>query len=255
MRYACADLVLSTAASARQFLDVTSRVALPLDLEPVLVSDPTGDRDLFAAPDEVLTLRDIFYPDAIILGDLRGLEPADGPGTPEELLSRLPGVRSLGASLLHLSCHARTADTAEASHLALTTPLSIRAVLEHAAGRAVDTPGPTVVLAACESDLTVQDYDEALTLATAFLASGAVTVVGSRWKVYDQLTGILMFAFHHFLAGSGQSPADALRSAQLWMLDPDRAELPGMPSAMMGDIDVSDLTDVAVWAAFGHHGR
>jgi hypothetical protein len=64
-----------------------------------------------------------------------------------------------------------------------------------------------------------------------------------------------MFAFHHFLARVGQRPGEALRSAQLWMLDPRRRALPGMPDALIGDMTDADLADVAVWGAFGHHGR
>jgi CHAT domain-containing protein len=84
-----------------------------------------------------------------------------------------------------------------------------------------------------------------------------VAVVGSRWGVDDLSTAVMMFAFHHFLARVGQQPADALRSAQLWMLDHERAELPDMPEAMLGDVAGGDLdlTDIAAWGAFCHHGR
>ncbi|MEU0792277.1 CHAT domain-containing protein [Amycolatopsis sp. NPDC005961] len=259
-RPAIEEFVLSSAASARQFLDTASRAALPLHLEPVLVTEPLGD--LTFAADEVISLRDAFYPDAKIFGDLSaftpsegGDAPATGIGTPEEVLANLPGDRSLGASMLHLACHARNAGAVEASYLELTRQLTIKAVLEHAAGRAADTPGPLVVLSTCLSDLTEQDYDEALTLATAFVAAGAVTVVGSRWPVDDQATAAAMFAFHHFLAREAQDPAHALRSAQLWMLDAGRAELPEMPEAMLGDLEECDLTEVTVWAAFACHGR
>ena len=262
-RYACTELVLSTAASARQFLDVTARAALPVGLDPVLLADPRGD--LLFAMDEVLALQEAFYPNAAVLGDFRGIVStdddtplADGLGTPAEVLERLPGARTLGASLLHLACHAWTASTAEASYLELTERLTIHAVVEHAAGRAARAPGPVVVLSACQSDFTEHDDDEALTLATSVLVAGAVAVVGSRWAVADKRTAILMFAFHHFLAAVGQPPADALRSAQLWMLDPGRAELQAMPEALLGDMDdmdEADLTGIDVWAAFAHQGR
>jgi hypothetical protein len=258
-RFACVDVVLSTAASARQFLDAATRPMLPLGLEQVLVADPLGG--LPFTVDEVLALHGSCYPDATVFGDFTAVEfdagqelPA-GRGTPAEILDQLPSARSLGASLLHLGCHARTAGSAEASHLELTERLTIRAVLEHGAGRTFDAPGPLVVLSACVSDLTVHDYDEALTLATAFLAAGAVAVVGSRWPIDDLRTAIMMFAFHHFLTRVDERPADALRSAQLWMLDPQRAELPDMPEAMLGDVSEVDLTDITVWGAFTHHGR
>jgi CHAT domain len=260
-RYACEELVLSTVASGRQFLDVACRVALPLPLAPVLVAAPTGD--LSGTVTEVVALWEAFYPDATVLGDLSSLRdpaapddaPGDGPGTPQEVLARLPGATTVGASLLHLSCHAVAGETVEASHLTLTEPLSIRTVVEHAAGRAVDAPGPLVVLSSCVSDVTRDHFDEALTLATAFLASGAVTVVGSRWDVDDARTAALMFAFHHFLLRQGRPPADALRLAQLWMRDPARAGLPDMPEALRGDVEAEDLTDLEAWAAFGHSGR
>ena len=258
-RYACAELVLSTAASARQLLDVAGRAPLPGALDPVLLADPRGD--LLFARDEVLALQDAFYPHALVLGDFHGVEPADGApiargaGTLAEVLAQLPGARTLGASLLHLACHAWTAATAEASYLELTARLTIREVVEHAAGRASGAPGPVVVLSACRTDVARHDADEALTLATSVLVAGAVAVVASRWAVDDRRTPILMFAFHHFLAATGQAPTDALRSAQLWMLDPHRPDLPGMPEAMHGDVECADLTDVAVWAAFAHHGR
>ncbi len=257
-RYACADMVLSTAASARQLIDVAVREGLPPGRDPVLVTGGTGD--LPGAVEEVLVLQQVFFPDALVLGDLVGVELSGhelrtGPGTPEEVLRHLPATDAPGASLLHVSGRAVSGPSAEASWLALTARLTVLEILEHAAGRPADARGPLVVLAACRTDLAEHDHDEALTLATAFLVAGAVTVVGSRWEVDDRLTAVLMFAFHHFLTTAGSGAADALRSAQLWMLDPDRAELPGMPEALLGDMDEGDLTDVTVWAAFGHHGR
>ena len=92
---------------------------------------------------------------------------APGRGTPAEVLERLPGARTLGASLLHLACHAWTSSTAEESYLDLTERLTIGRVIEHAAGRSSRAPGPLVVLSACDTDVTEDDDDEALTLATS----------------------------------------------------------------------------------------
>ena len=88
-----------------------------------------------------------------------------------------------------------------------------------------------MVLVACRTDVTAADHDEALTLSTAFLAAGAVTAVGSRWDLRDDPSAALMFMFHHYLA-AGRRPDDALRDAQLWMLDPDRVPPPSMPEAL-----------------------
>jgi CHAT domain-containing protein len=116
-------------------------------------------------------------------------------------------------------------------------------------------PGGLVCLAACESDRASQHYDEALTLATAFLAAGAATVVGTRWEVPEGLTALLMFMFHHFMAEAGESPRDALRRAQLWMLDPRRAAPAGMPAHLAADADRANLAELTAWAAVTHQGR
>ncbi len=243
VRYACQDLVLSTAASARQLRDVASRTVLPLAANPLLVTGPA--QDLPGVGDEVRALEDAFYPAATVLGSA---------ATPDQVLARLPAAADAGHSLLHLGCHATAGASLEASRLDLASPLSLRAVLEHASGRRADAAGPTVVLAACDSDLTRMDADEALTPATAFLAAGAAAAVGARWAVTDRLTAVAMFALHHFLVVGGLPAADALRAAQLWMLDPEREPLPDMPPRLARDARRRLLAEVAVWAAFGHHG-
>jgi CHAT domain-containing protein len=61
--------------------------------------------------------------------------------------------------------------------------------------------------------------------------------------------------FHHFLNNGHPRPADALRAAQLWMLDTARAPLDGLPprlaaAARRGRL----LTAPYAWAAFTCHG-
>ena len=111
-----------------------------------------------------------------------------------------------------------------------------------------------MILSACVSDLSMRDYDEALTLVTAFAAAGAASVVGTRWSVPDARTALLMFMFHHHLA-SGRPPGDALRLAQLWMLDPDRTIPEEMPRMFADEVSRKDLGDPASWAGFIHMGR
>ncbi|WP_214404708.1 hypothetical protein [Pseudonocardia lacus] len=72
--------------------------------------------------------------------------------------------------------------------------------------------------------------------------------------VTDRLTAVAMFALHHFLVVGVLPAADALRAAQLWMLDLGREPLPGMPPRLARDARKALCADVAVWAAFGHHG-
>ena len=261
-RYACADLVLSSAASARQIVDVASRQAAVADV--LLVAGPLADRaDDADAGNELATLRRTTYPQATVLGPVEG---ADGPGTPEGLLARLPGSGATSPSVVHLACHAAAGDEPELSVIDLSEPLTVARVLAQGTGQAGDEPGPLVVLAACETALTRSSHDEALTVATAFLAAGAAGVVGSLWKVNNRYTSVLMVVFHHFLHTEGLPAADALRRTQLWALDPAH---PTVEELLCSRSDAGDATslpewfrsrlptrsNVAMWAAFTHHGR
>lgn len=75
-----------------------------------------------------------------------------------------------------------------------------------------------VVLAACETGNQYVPGSEGVTsLARAFLAAGAPTVVASLWSVDDRPTADLLDAFHRRL-WDGADPVDALREAELGML-------------------------------------
>lgn len=244
-RYACAEFTFSYAASARQLRAVSGRPPV-MGSRVTLVADPTGD--LVWAGSEVEALRGGPYPDAVVLGRV---PRADGPGTLEEVLRTFAGA----PSVLHLACHAVTGATPDRSHVTLDGPaeLPVSRILADASRRPPDAPGGLVVLSACGTDLTISSYDEALTLATAFLAAGAVSVVGSLWPVIDEVTPCLMAMFHHYRTACGLGVRDALRAAQLWMLDPDRKVPPAV--AQVYPRRPGRLTDPAYWAAFTHHGR
>jgi CHAT domain-containing protein len=93
-----------------------------------------------------------------------------------------------------------------------------------------------------------------LTLATAFLAAGAATVVGARWEIRDEHTSVLMYMFHHYLLRENLPPADALRSAPLWMFDPRRGVPAEMPEALRARVS-QRLARVIFWAGFTHQGQ
>lgn len=257
LRYTCAEAVISYAASGRQLIDVSSRAALDLQASPVIVGNPT--LDLPYAGLEAQAIRDRCYPAGRYLGHAAAIggRAADGAGEPVEVLSQLPGTGGPGASMMHLACHAVAVGSAPGrSYLVLAhrEVLRLDAVLQRTSGRSA-AAGGLVSLAACGSDLAPDDYDEALTLATAFLAAGAVTVVGTRWEVPDGHTALLMFMFHHFLTAAGQPPRDALRMAQLWMLDPGRTVPPEMPPQLAKNAVDPDLAEPFAWAALTHQGR
>ncbi|GHC81044.1 CHAT domain-containing protein [Streptomyces flavofungini] len=256
--YLCQALVISYAASGGQFLRTVKRAPRDPISAPALVADPSIS--LTYAELEVLELRRAFYPGARLYGDFATLPPDSVPtGTPDELLALL----AQDHSMVHLATHgmAGTRPTGSALHLAPTDPgeaigrLTVTRLLDRPQPAEQASPdGPLIVLSACETDLSTRDHDEALTLTTAFVSGGARDVVGSRWTARDGASMLLMTVFHHHVR-AGLSPVDALRAAQLWMLDPDRED-PGCLSAeLRSDIGRSDLQRPAVWAAFIHQGH
>lgn len=249
MHYACEQAVFSYAASGRQLVASAARPALPAQASPVFVDPPVGGS--IWSHWEAKYIRDTYYRH----GRCLGAQPPD-EATVDGVLNCLPSEQSGGASLLHLSCHASSAASSAASHLRLSgdKPLAVDRILRQAQFRRPDQAGGLVVLSACVSDLSMRDYDEALTLVTAFAATGAASVVGTRWLVPDARTALLMFMFHHYLA-SGRPPGGALRLAQLWMLDPQRAIPDEMPRMFADEVPREDLGDPAAWAGFVHMGR
>jgi CHAT domain-containing protein len=257
-RYACAEAVFSYAASGRQLIDVAQRPARELAESPVIVGNSADD--LRHAGTEAQAIRDRCYPAGRYLGPATssGVRPPDGDGTPAEVLELLPAATTPGASLVHLAGHAFTSASAPGQsflELAGADKLLVETVLRRANGRPATAPGGLVVMAACGSDLTATGPDEALTLATAFLAAGAVNVVGTRWKILDGPAAPMMFMFHRYLTAGGLAPRDALRAAHLWMLDPDRVAPDDMPASMAGRARRPILAEPIVWAALTHQGR
>jgi hypothetical protein len=258
LHYACEEAVFATCASARQLIDAVARPWLRAGAgSAIFVANPGGD--LPWSQQEADAMCAALYPDAIYLGT-SDQTVIRGRGTPEEVLACLSpaGLHGVVPAVLHLGCHARAADSPEESRLRLADgqALPVSRILAQARTRPRGEPGGLVVLAACTSDLALSDYDEALTLSSAFLAAGATGVVGSRWEVSDLYTALLMFMFHrHLVANPAGDPADALRAAQLWMLSP-RREIPAqMPPALAGHARRSAARSPQSWAAFTYHGQ
>ncbi|MFH0245774.1 CHAT domain-containing protein [Streptomyces sp. HK10] len=260
-RYAVQDAAFSYAASGRELVEAADRPSAGADGAALVVQDPTGD--LEHARREAEGVRAGWPGPATVLGG-RGA-PNAYPATPNRVLSALPGRGSAPCALLHLACHGALVRPPTESHLLLAggQRLTVRRLLAHPSrrsGRAGREPGPLAVLSACTTGVASGDHDEALSLATAFLAGGASAVIGSLWLVDDERTADLMLDFHQRLRERGMAAADALREAQLAALrtprDAARPEAEGRGPVEEGRGNGgTDPADPYVWAAFIHHGR
>ena len=253
-RHLVQDAVISYAASGRLLVELAARAPVA-DGDVVLIGDPTGD--LPSAGVEAEAVRAAFHPDATYLGTVTGQAGRHGRGTAAELLERFTAP-ARPCSVLHLACHAR-AEPADPERSCLVLAggelLQIQDLLDRSP--TVSLPLDAVLLAACSTTVSGLDHDEAFSLATAFLAAGARSVVASLWPVPDASTAHLMFMIHHFRTVDGSSMADALRQAQLWMLDPGRTLQSTFPRdlAASGAADEQAYRDPVAWAAFTHQGR
>ncbi|MEV5983125.1 CHAT domain-containing protein [Streptomyces sp. NPDC052114] len=270
--YACQIVAVTYAASGGQFLRTVRRARRdPATAPAALVADPR--QELTRAEQEATALYEAFYPQARLYGEF--YEPPAEPaatGTPDDLLAFLRE----SPALLHVASHgsAGVRPTVSALHLAFpdgaedppagdgpgrSDPdagmLTVTRLLDATTGEQDATDGPLVVLSACETDLSTRDHDEALTLTTAFVSGGARDVVGSRWTTQDAASALMMAVFHHYLHVEGHSPADALRAAQMWMLDPDRKNPGSLRGALLREMDRPGLERLPVWAAFIHQGH
>ncbi|MFE9093655.1 CHAT domain-containing protein [Streptomyces sp. NPDC007264] len=258
---ACEVAVLTHAASGREFLRAASRHRMRPAERPVLVYH---GHDLDWAEDEVTDLMAEFYPDGTLYTAENGTTP-----TPDTVLALLRRSGDGAASLVHLACHgsAGTDPTTSALQLAPTpeqsaagayeADLALSAILDTPPGRQrAVTRGPLVVCSACETDLTTRDHDEALTVTSVLVHRLATDAVGSRWKVLDGTSHILMLVLHDRLA-AGLAPPDALRAAQRWMITapgrrPRVPALDGLSEYRLRE-DFRDRPEA--WAAFVHQGN
>lgn len=287
-RYCAQDTVFSYAASARQFTDASRRQARPWPQAPVLISD--GGISLYHTAAGIAHLYRAHYAAGTVFGyahrqlAMLGLRvPGAVKASRDDVLGALPHDGLPGASLLHFGCHGMVSVPVLGSSLRLGASeagkdmsVSVLDIIRQArtlSGQAAAGPagpaapgvpaarGGLVVLASCVSDVTVADYDEALTLAAVFLAAGSAGVVAARWSVPEPETALFMAAFHRFLNGGYPDPADALRQAQLWMLDPARQVPADWPKALRdqaglaGHPDGPALTGTEAWAGFTYQGQ
>jgi CHAT domain-containing protein len=260
-RYAVELVALSQAASARMLCDTAA--AEPVRVTPggLVLADPdTGGQavDLPSARLEAYAIHQAFYPGATYVGRRPdGSVSHSGAGTADDVRSWLRADGSTAGTMLHLASHGvvETARGSASSRLLLAGgDLTADELIGVMAG-ADRHPVGLVVLAACHTGRSVHGYDEAYSLGTMFLAAGARSVLSTQWSIPDQDTSLLMYMFHHFLTVERAAPWDALRRAQMWMLDGDRRPPRHMPPPLRRMLDNTDPARVVAWAGFVHWGQ
>ncbi|MBP2326639.1 CHAT domain-containing protein/tetratricopeptide (TPR) repeat protein [Kibdelosporangium banguiense] len=232
-RYALEEAVISYAPSARVLQRFARTELIPMNGHGLVVVDPT--HDLPHAREEGESILRDHYPRAIRLGGPQ--EPGIQPATPESVLDSPDDL-----PVLHFACHGMSTAPSVDSHLLLADEQ--RLTVDNLLDRGRLARGPLVVLSVCSSAIPVEQYDEALSLATVFAAIGAGAVIGSLWAVSDASTRTLLETFHTLLNKDALAPADALRTAQLRSLETARSR--HSPNAK---------DDPWHWAAFVHYGR
>ncbi|WP_260470393.1 CHAT domain-containing protein [Streptomyces sp. RP5T] len=245
-RYACQEANISYIPSARLLCEVAERPATRMH-QTLVVGDP--ERNLPHAGEEANAILKTFYPGGDLLGP--------GIATPAAVKDWLGRQRG---GVLHLACHGMVEQGEQveqgqrhSSYLRLADGRRLPA--EELTEGSARYPGlELVVLAACRSNVSGRGWDEAYSMATAFLVAGARSVVGSLWPVPDDTTSLLMYMTHHYLNQEGQTPGTALRSAQTWMLDPMRVAPPEMPTPMKERVPQLRESDLVGWAGFTHLG-
>ncbi|MEU8147925.1 CHAT domain-containing protein [Nonomuraea sp. NPDC048901] len=244
-RYAVEEAVIGYAASAQLFCETARRGRSAMDGRALIIGNPTFSLQFAEA--ETQQIHQLCYPAGRHIGPPRAA--GDVRVTPDLVLSELSGPESAAFPVIHLACHGYAAADPARSRLALADrrPLTVERLLAHGRTSRRSDAGPLVVLSACASGMSTDDFDEMMTLATAFLIAGASAAVGSLWIVDDRNTADLMTTFHHVLASDRRDPLDALRAAQIEMIEAGRQAAPQPGRRSLGD--------PYCWAAFTHQGR
>ncbi|MYS79110.1 CHAT domain-containing protein [Embleya scabrispora] len=97
-------------------------------------------------------------------------------------------------------------------------------------------------------------HDETWRVGAEYLTAGTHTVVSTLWPVDETTTALVLYMAHHYLDRRDLPPAQAVRTAQLWLRDPKR----GIPSAMPAELAARARAimpdDPTGWAGFTHSG-
>lgn len=122
-------------------------------------------------------------------------------------------------SIVHFATHGVLSADAAASHLKMAKEtLTVNEIMGF---EGMEGHTDLVVLSACETAIALGNSTgaELTTLASAFSAAGAPTLIASLWAVDDTATSELMATFYDSLRNKpGQDTLEALRQAQLHVM-------------------------------------
>ncbi|MDC0834339.1 CHAT domain-containing protein [Geitlerinema sp. CS-897] len=124
------------------------------------------------------------------------------------------------APIVHIATHGQFSSQAEKTFiLAYDTPVNVRELEELLQRREEDASEvlELLVLSACET--AAGDDRAALGLAGVAVRAGARSTLATLWQVDDAATSLFMSAFYEELAKPGITKAEALRQAQLSLLE------------------------------------
>jgi filamentous hemagglutinin family protein len=131
-------------------------------------------------------------------------------------------MRDRELSIVHLASHGTfTGDPESSFILAYDGQLSMDRINEYVGvARFRDAPLELLVLSACQT--ASGDDRAALGLAGIAIRAGARSAIGSLWSISDEATAQLVKEFYKALRDRSLSKADALRQAQLKLIDGGR---------------------------------
>ncbi|WP_405095142.1 CHAT domain-containing protein [Micromonospora sp. NBC_01412] len=259
--YAVQLVAFSQAASARMLCLSAALTPVPPAPVGLVVGDPDTGRvapALAAARAEAYAIHRSFYPGGKYVGRrVDGSTSRSGPGSVDEVREWLTSTSPGSGAMLHLACHGviNTDPESATSYLLLDGGGRLTAEeLVELTARSPDRDIGLIVLAACRTGLAINGYDEAYSLGTAFLAGGVRSVLSTQWAIPDRATSVLMYMFHHHVMAEGLPAWEALRRAQIWMLDPERSLPDRMPARLRQQLHHEELAHVVAWAGFVHWG-
>ena len=143
-------------------------------------------------------------------------------------------VRNLPYPIVHLATHGQFSSRAEDTFLLTWSDrINVQNLdqLLQARDFADDTPIELLILSACQT--AAGDKQAALGLAGVAVRSGARSTIATLWSIQDDSTAQLMTQFYQALKTPGISKAEALRQAQLSLLQNSQYQHPFYWSAFV----------------------